>query len=343
MLIFGAVLAATFTATPAIAQVPEPPQAFYGTAEVNGSPAPVGAQVEARGAGVKVGIQGNPIQVTVAGRYGGRTIAEPKLGVQGSIQTNAPIEFFVDGVKAQVAVPGGEWQDSYAYQAGVVTELNLRVAAETPPTSTATATATVAPVVVVPTSTPTQQPAQTPAVNPSPTSAVQASTNTPLPTAVPATSTLVPATPIPAAPSPTPPTAGTPTSAPVVATLPLSTTPSATNPLPGSALPQPEPATSPSPPAQLQAAVEPTAPGVEPAAQATTSTPTPDTLALVAPTATSEPRSEPPLRVPRPTRGPTTQDGLSRGGLLAIIAIGSLVAALLVIAAMVVLVLRAKG
>jgi hypothetical protein len=94
---------------------------------VHGQPAAVGAQIEARGAGVKVGVQGNPLSVTVAGQYGSSAPLEPKLGVQGTIQNGTPIEFYVDGVKAECARPGGPWQSSYPFTSGDITELNLRV------------------------------------------------------------------------------------------------------------------------------------------------------------------------------------------------------------------------
>jgi hypothetical protein len=108
-------------------KAPALPQAFYGSVIVNGQPAPVGAQVEARGAGVKTGIEGNPMAVTAAGKYGGPTIAERKLIVQGNIDEATPIYFFIDGVQAECAAPGGAWQSSYPFQSGTVTELNLRV------------------------------------------------------------------------------------------------------------------------------------------------------------------------------------------------------------------------
>ena len=103
-LFLGLVLVATCTVTIAYAQQPPPlPQAFFGSVEVNGQLAPVGAQIEARGTGVKTGILGNPLVTTVAGRYGGPTFSEPKLGVQGSIEDGALIEFYIDGVKAECA------------------------------------------------------------------------------------------------------------------------------------------------------------------------------------------------------------------------------------------------
>ena len=136
LLIVGAVLVATCTASAAHAQQPPPPpQAFYGSVEVNGQPAPVGAQIEARGVGVKTGIV-NPLVTTVAGRYGGKPLSEPKLGVQGSIEEGALIEFYVNGVKAECAEPGGPWQNSYPFASGTVTELNLRAGQSATPTAT---------------------------------------------------------------------------------------------------------------------------------------------------------------------------------------------------------------
>ena len=127
--IVGAVLiVAAITAASTHAQQPPPwPQEFYGSVEVYGQPAAVGAQIEARGAGVKIPVATNPLTVTVAGRYGGPTLAEPKLGVQGAIQNGTPIEFYVDGVKAECARPDGPWQSSYPFAAGEITVLNLRV------------------------------------------------------------------------------------------------------------------------------------------------------------------------------------------------------------------------
>ena len=126
--IVGAVLIAAITATPTHAQQPPQwPQTFYGSVEVNGQPAAVGAQIAARGAGVTIPAPNNPLTVTVAGRYGGPTFGDPKLAVQGIIAVGTPVEFYVDGVKAECARPGGPWQSSYPFTAGDITELNLRV------------------------------------------------------------------------------------------------------------------------------------------------------------------------------------------------------------------------
>ena len=125
--IVGAVLIAAITATTIHAQQPPPwPQEFYGSVEVYGQPAAVGAKIEARGAGVTIPAPNNPLTVTVAGRYGGPTFAEPKLAVQGIIAVGTPIEFYVDGVKAECARPDGPWQSSYPFAAGEITVLNLR-------------------------------------------------------------------------------------------------------------------------------------------------------------------------------------------------------------------------
>jgi hypothetical protein len=127
LLVLSLLLVAAFAAIPTHAQQPPLlPQAFYGTVEINGQPAPIGVRIEARGEGVKTAIEGNPLVVTLAGHYGGRTISDPKLIVQGDVQDQAPITFYVNGVPAECSVPGGAWQSSYPFTSGSLTELNLK-------------------------------------------------------------------------------------------------------------------------------------------------------------------------------------------------------------------------
>ena len=118
--------------TPAMVQPPPIPHSFYGAVEINGEPAPVGTQVEARGAGVLTGVSGNPITVTQAGQYGGPGGFDPKLVVQGEIAEGTPIYFYVNGAPAQCAVTGGPWQESYPFSSGAVTELNLTPSCDLP-------------------------------------------------------------------------------------------------------------------------------------------------------------------------------------------------------------------
>jgi hypothetical protein len=160
---------------------------------VNGQPAPISTQVEARGLGVLPDEECNPITVIVAGRYGGPTMAELKLCVQGTIAEGAPIEFYVDGVRAQCApvvdgVQGPSWMESYPFQSGVVTELNLRVGGGTPtftPTSTVAPTATSRPkltddIVATATRRTPQAPTSTGAVTSSPTAPAPESAASPV-------------------------------------------------------------------------------------------------------------------------------------------------------------------
>lgn len=122
------VFVAALAATAVYAEDPPPaPQAFYGAVKLYGRPAPIGVQVEARGEGVLTGIEDNPLAVTVAGQYGGPAWSDGKLFVQGMISDGTPIEFYVNGVKAECAAPDGLWASSYPFASGVVTELNLRV------------------------------------------------------------------------------------------------------------------------------------------------------------------------------------------------------------------------
>jgi len=94
----GLALLLSLCATPVYA-TPALPHAFYGSVTINGSPAPIGTSVEARGTGVRTGIEGNPIKVTEAGKYGGPDGLDPKLAVQGDLLLEgATITFYVKGV-----------------------------------------------------------------------------------------------------------------------------------------------------------------------------------------------------------------------------------------------------
>lgn len=112
-------------ATPVYGQeVPPLPHAFYGTVEINGSPAPAGTQVEARGGGVRIGIEGNPILTVAAGVYGSPNPMGSKLIVQGDILDGATVTFYVNGVSTEQTA---EWHS------GDVTGLDLSVAIPIPP------------------------------------------------------------------------------------------------------------------------------------------------------------------------------------------------------------------
>ncbi len=163
--VLAAVLMAALAATPVHAQIPVVPQAFYGTIEIDGQPAPAGAAVEARGTNVKTGIAGNPITTTEAGKYGGPLLSNVKLIVQGNIDNGSAIEFYINGVKAECASPEGSWQSSFPFRSEDVTVLNLRVGQG--PTVTSTPTSTSAAIRISPTpratSTATPRPVRTPA------------------------------------------------------------------------------------------------------------------------------------------------------------------------------------
>ena len=118
--------------TPSWAQ-PVFPHAFYGSVTINGTPAANGTVVEARAEGVSTGIEGNPITVTEAGKYGGPAGSDP-LVVQGDITDGTSLTFYVNNVTAQCydVQAGGEWLDSYPFKSGNVTIINLKVG-EAPP------------------------------------------------------------------------------------------------------------------------------------------------------------------------------------------------------------------
>ena len=122
----------SFYGTPVNAQTPPLPHAFYGTVEINGSPAPVGTQIEARGEGVDTGYDRNPIITTESGKYGGSDLYEVLI-VQGFISDRTLLYFYVNGVAANQTA---EWHS------GDVTELNLTVTITVAPPIVTTDTAT---------------------------------------------------------------------------------------------------------------------------------------------------------------------------------------------------------
>lgn len=98
------------------------PHAFYGTVEINGSPAPVGTSVEARGEGVTTGDSQNPLVTTGEGEYGGGDDPlAPKLIVQGSIAEGSMVTFYVNGFSTGQTA---EWHS------GEVTEIDLAATIE---------------------------------------------------------------------------------------------------------------------------------------------------------------------------------------------------------------------
>jgi len=302
-------LLVVLSVVPVSAQPPPLPHAFYGTVEINRQPAPVGAQVEGRGAEVQTGVPGNPLTVAAAGRYGGPGGFEPKLVVQGHVADGTPIEFYVNGVRAQCAVPGGPWQDSYPFKTGSITELNLRVdEGATPPGQTRT------PTPVQPTATPTR-----PSATRTPTPV--------LPTATPGQPTATPTLVVPTATA----GPGQPTVTPTLVVPTATATPGEPTATPTPVLPT---ATSlatsvPTPTGQATMVPTPTVAKPTPLGQGTTEAA--PTRVVTLPAATSTAQAVP---VPTPTPG-----GSSGGvpGLWAWVAAG-----LLVVAAAVMIVINAR-
>ncbi|MCL0077353.1 Ig-like domain-containing protein [Dehalococcoidia bacterium] len=114
----GLFLLVSFLATPVLASVPPLPHTLWGYLTINGEPAPVGTTVEARVQGGLVGIEGNPLITTQVGKYGGPGAFDPKLIVQGDIETGAIIEFYVNGFRAD---------QTYEFTPGGITRLDLSV------------------------------------------------------------------------------------------------------------------------------------------------------------------------------------------------------------------------
>ena len=115
-------LLVTLWATPAYAQ-PALPHAFYGSVTIDGSPAPAGTEVEARGSGVTTGITDNPTITTAVGIYGTSSPFEHRLIVQGNIEEGATITFYVNGYSTGQTA---EWHS------GETTPLNLTMTIPAP-------------------------------------------------------------------------------------------------------------------------------------------------------------------------------------------------------------------
>jgi len=94
------------------------PHAFYGNVTINGSSAPVGTRVEARGEGVLTGFDGNPITTIERGKYGSADPSDPRLVVQGDILDGTIVTFYVNGHSTGQTA---EWHSSET------TEINLSV------------------------------------------------------------------------------------------------------------------------------------------------------------------------------------------------------------------------
>ncbi|HUU76572.1 MAG TPA: PKD domain-containing protein [Methanoregulaceae archaeon] len=109
-------------------EAPLPPHAFFGKIEFEGKPVAAGVEVRASGAGVRTGIEGNPI-VSDQGGYGNEGIFDEKLIVQGDITPGTPIEFSVGGMPGLVYEVGsaGDWQSNYPFTPGGITELDIRI------------------------------------------------------------------------------------------------------------------------------------------------------------------------------------------------------------------------
>ena len=98
--------------------IPPTPHAFYGDLlTTGGGAAPAGVVVRAK---VNGEWASDPVTTTEVGKYGGPSLLDPKLIVQGYILDGTPIEFYVDGVLATPDDP-----DKAKFYSGEITELGL--------------------------------------------------------------------------------------------------------------------------------------------------------------------------------------------------------------------------
>ena len=109
--------------------VPTIPMTVSGSVMVNDKPASIGSLITADGSGVKIGIDANPVQVTVPGKYGDQT----KLTIQGDISKGTPLTFKIYDAQtgeekvAEIKDPvTGQWVSTYPFEAGSAATLDLR-------------------------------------------------------------------------------------------------------------------------------------------------------------------------------------------------------------------------
>ena len=91
---------------------PQLPHLFYGTSMVDGKDMPVGTVIIAKVGGEEKG----RITTTEVGKYGGLSADQDKLLIQGGIEDEAIIEFYVSTIKAN---------EDASFKSGEIQELNL--------------------------------------------------------------------------------------------------------------------------------------------------------------------------------------------------------------------------
>lgn len=113
---------------PAGAADPILPHRFYGDLTIGGLPAPIGTHITASVTGGS-----EDYLTTVSGVYGTGFLVElfkvQSEGEDSTIESGAPITFFINGIAAEVYEVGkGPWMASYPFKDGGETNLDLRIA-----------------------------------------------------------------------------------------------------------------------------------------------------------------------------------------------------------------------
>jgi len=121
------------------------PHAFYGAVTIDGEPAPVGTVVTAMAQSAIVPAPGNPLVLTMVGFAGTRNPFTAKIVVQGAIERDTAVYFWVNGLPATVTYtipasyvgvghsgPTTVEGASYPFRSGEVTEVTLAVETAVP-------------------------------------------------------------------------------------------------------------------------------------------------------------------------------------------------------------------
>jgi len=107
--------------------LPPIPQAFRGAVTVNGQPAPVGTQVEARGDNVNNPVADNPRTTAQAGWYGRPSQLDLAVSGNENLTDGTLLRFYVNDMRAECQPEGGAWGLTSPFASGTTTQLNLRL------------------------------------------------------------------------------------------------------------------------------------------------------------------------------------------------------------------------
>jgi len=125
ILAVACILACIAVSSPVNAVDPILPHIFYGDVKINLLPAPANTSITAMVGGDVV----EEYLTEVAGFYGSTQLTGNQFEVQGQIEDEEAITFYINGIQADCydVDAGGSWLPSYPFESGTETHLNLSI------------------------------------------------------------------------------------------------------------------------------------------------------------------------------------------------------------------------